>query len=154
MDEVDSAVVHPGQAAKVTVDSHPGETFPGHVVRVAPYVVDIESQNRTVEIEVELDDPEVAAKLLPGTSADVEVILEVREDALRIPTSAILQGSRVLVPEDGELVEREIQTGLRNWDYVEVTGGLAEGELVVVSLDREEVKAGAKVRVEEEPATR
>jgi HlyD family secretion protein len=44
-------------------------------------------------------------------------------------------------------VERALQVGLRNWDVTEVTGGLAAGERVVVSLDRPEVKAGARARV-------
>ena len=90
--------------------------------------------------------------LLPGTSADVEVILEIRADVLRLPTSALLQGRRVLIPDDGELVEREIEIGLKNWDYAEVTKGLAEGEIVVVSLDREEVTAGAQVEFEADSA--
>jgi HlyD family secretion protein len=149
MDEVDSASVRAGQRAKVTVDSHPGSEFEGRVVRVAPYVLDIEAQNRTVEIEVEFEDKEFASSLLPGTSADVEVVLQVREDVLRIPTSALLEGRMVLLPDDGTLVEREIEIGLKNWDYAEVKGGLGEGQVVVISLDRVDVKAGARVEVEE-----
>jgi HlyD family secretion protein len=53
----------------------------------------------------------------------------------------------VLVVEDDELVEREIETGLRNWDYVEIVSGLEEGEVVVTSLDRAEVEAGQAVEV-------
>jgi HlyD family secretion protein len=53
----------------------------------------------------------------------------------------------VLVVEDDVLVEREIETGLRNWDYVEVQSGLEEGEVVVTSLDRVEVEAGQVVEV-------
>ena len=44
MDEVDSGRIRVGQSAKVTVDSHPGQTFRGRVVRVAPYVLDVELQ--------------------------------------------------------------------------------------------------------------
>jgi HlyD family secretion protein len=150
MDEVDAASVRAGQRAKLTVDSHPGVSFTGHVVRVAPYVVDIEAQNRTVEIEAEFDDGDLSATLLPGTSADVEVILEIRKDVLRIPTSALLDGRAVLVPVDGELIERAIEVGLKNWDYAEITQGLEEGQRVVTSLDRGEVKAGARVEVEEQ----
>ena len=94
MDEVDSARIHAGQPVKLTVDSRPGQDFPAHVVRVAPYVLDLEAQNRTVEIEVELDDPTEANELLPGTSADVEVVLESRDDVLRLPTTALLEGDR------------------------------------------------------------
>ncbi len=150
MDEVDSASIHEGQAAKLTVDSRPGESFGAHVVRVAPYVVDIEAQNRTVEIEVELDDPAEGAKLLPGTSADVEVVLETRADVLRIPTSALLEGERVLVLDDGVLRELQVEMGLRNWRFAEVEGGLSEGQQIVVSLDRVEVQAGASAVVASE----
>jgi HlyD family secretion protein len=149
MDEVDSASIRAGQRAKVSVDSHPGERFEGHVLRVAPYVLDVEAQNRTVEIEVGFEDQEFASSLLPGTSADVELVLQVHKGVLRIPTSALLEGQTVLVPEDGKLVEQKVEIGLKNWDYAEVKAGLAEGELVVTSLDRADVKAGARVKVEE-----
>jgi HlyD family secretion protein len=146
MDEVDSARIHKGLPARVTVDSRPGEHFPAQVVEVAPYVVDRLEQNRTVEIELELGEDETARQLLPGTSADAEVILTVHDDVLRVPTSALLEGGRVLVLEGGRLVERTLGLGLRNWDFTEVKGGLAPGTRVVVSLDRPEVKAGVRAR--------
>ncbi|MFL6193652.1 MAG: efflux RND transporter periplasmic adaptor subunit, partial [Thermoanaerobaculia bacterium] len=147
MDEVDSSRIHPGQTARVTVDSYPGRDFPAHVRRVAPFVLDREEQNRTVEIEVDLEDAG-EIRLLPGTSADVEVLIQAREDVLRIPTSALLEGERAMVVENGVLVERKLGIGLKNWDWTEVTSGLAAGDRVVTSLDRPEVKAGAKVEVE------
>jgi len=149
MDEVDSAAIRTGQRAKVTIDSYSGMEFGGEVVRVAPYVLDVEAQNRTVEIEVELGDKELAMKLLPGTSADVEVVLEVRDEVLRLPTSALLEGNRVLVAKNGRLVEQLVEIGLKNWDYAEVRSGLEQGQRVVTSLDRVEVEAGARVEVEE-----
>jgi len=152
MDEVDSAQVHAGQAVKLTVDSRPGEVFAASVIRVAPYVLDLETQNRTVEIEVELDDDAATAELLPGTSADVEVVLEVRDGVLRLPTSALLEGDRVLVLEEGELKERSVKLGLRNWRYAELQGGLSEGEAVVVSLDRVGVEAGERAIIVTEDA--
>jgi len=153
MDEVDSAKIKVGQSAKLTVDSHPGQEFPGRVVRIAPYVLDLEAQNRTVEIEVELEDPQSGSAFLPGTSADVEVVLEVRADVLRIPTAALLEGNRVLVPNDGTLEERTIDIGLKNWAYAEVIGGLEAGQDVVISHDRVEVQPGARVQVEEASAS-
>jgi HlyD family secretion protein len=130
----------------VTVDSHPGRHFAAHVVEVAPYVADQLEQNRTVEIELEMDDPKDTAALLPGTSADAEVTLSAREGALRVPTASLLEGGKVLLLAEGRLVERALEIGLRNWDFTEVTGGLQEGERVVVSLDRPEVKAGVRAR--------
>lgn len=144
MDEVDSGAIRPGQPVKVTVDSRPGETFDGAVLRVAPYVLDEEAQNRTLEIEVALDDSEVAESLLPGTSADAEVVLDVRSDVIRVPTSALLRNERVLLLEDGELVERAIEVGLRNWQFAEVRSGLEGGERIVVALDRLEIVVGAR----------
>ena len=65
------------------------------------------------------------------------------------PCGAILEGGRVLVPTNGTLEERGVEVGLRNWEYVEVRGGLESGQQVVVSLGRLEVKPGARVRIEE-----
>jgi HlyD family secretion protein len=144
MDEVDSGSIRAGLPVKLTVDSRPGESFRGRVLRVAPYVLDEEAQNRTLEIEVGIDDPTLAESLLPGTSADAEVILEARDNVLRVPTSALLQNQSVLILEEGELVERSIEIGLRNWQFAEVVAGLSEGERVVVSLDKLEIAAGAK----------
>jgi HlyD family secretion protein len=45
-----------------------------------------------------------------------------------------------------------VTVGLKNWSFAEITSGLSEGDLVVVSLDRPEVKAGARVRVTGEPS--
>lgn len=150
IDEVDSARIAVGQPVRITADSFRDRSFPGTVSRVAPYVLDVEEQNRTVEIEADFDGPPPDG-LLPGTSADVEVLLEVHEDALRLPTPAVMEGRRVLVLDAGVLRERRLTVGLRNWDFTEVLDGLAEGELVVTSLDRPEVRAGAAARVADEP---
>ncbi len=147
MDEVDSAVIKVGQVTRVTLDPYPGREFEGRVVRIAPFVLDLEAQNRTVEVEVELVDRQFATSLLPGTSSDVEILLEVREDVLRLPSSCVLEGSRVLVVEGEVLFEKEISIGLKNWAYTEITKGVEPGTRVVTSLDRLEVKAGAQVEV-------
>ncbi|MBK7948910.1 MAG: efflux RND transporter periplasmic adaptor subunit [Deltaproteobacteria bacterium] len=144
MDEVDAGAIRPGLPVRVSVDSQPGTSFPGRVLRVAPYVLDTEAQNRTLEIEVELEDQKVAEALLPGTSADAEVILDTREDVVRIPTSALLRSEKVLVLEDDLLVERAVELGLRNWQYAEVKRGVELGERVVVSLDSKAIVAGAR----------
>jgi len=148
MDEVDSAVIHAGQPVRATFDPFPGRTFDAAVVRVSPYVLDVEQQNRTVEIEVELDDHEFAVTLLPGTSADVEVILAVREDVLRLPAATLLEGGRVLLLEDGIVVERSVEVGMKNWDWVEVLEGLRAGEEVISSLASADVRAGVEAVIE------
>src|SRR6185436_20127405 len=140
MDEVDSARIQPGQPVRISVDSYPGRTFMGHGRRIAPYVLDREEQNRTVEIEAGFGEFPTGVRLLPGTSADVEVILETREKVLRVPTPALLEGNRVLVVENGRLVEKKLEIGLKNWDWTEIRAGLSPGAQVVTSLDRPEVK--------------
>jgi len=148
MDEVDAGTLRPDLPVRVTVDSRPGEELAGRILRVAPYVEDVEEQNRTVEIEVEIEDQELAATLLPGTSADVEVILDTRQSVLRVPTLALVEGRQVLVIEDGVLVAKEVETGLSNWNWTEIVSGIAEGDQVVTSLDRTGVEVGAEVVVE------
>ncbi|HSO23045.1 MAG TPA: efflux RND transporter periplasmic adaptor subunit, partial [Chondromyces sp.] len=133
IDEVDAERVQVGQAVRITVDSRPDRVFEGTVSRVAPYVLDVLEQNRTVEVEVALDDAEAMVGVLPGTSADAEVILDRRDDTLRIPASAVAEGGRVLLLEDGTLVDRVVEVGLRNWRFAEVLGGLEAGDLVVVA---------------------
>lgn len=143
MDEVDAPKISAGQTARITLDALPGQQFAGTVRRVAPVVTALEKQARTVDVEVRFADPLAAQGLLVGYSADLEIILQQQADALRIPTAALLEGKRVLALKDGRLEERTLRTGVANWEYTEVLEGLVVGESVVVSLERDGVKAGA-----------
>ena len=153
MDEVDAPKIQIGQPVRVTLDALPGKILPGKVRRVAPYVSAVEKQARTVDIEVDFEQPDTAGKLLVGYSADVEIILNGRDKVLRIPTAAIQEGGKVLVfnADSGKLEVRPIKTGLANWEYTEIVEGLKAGERIVTSLDKEGVKAGAKVTPDEKP---
>ncbi len=148
IDEVDASRVRVGQTARITLDAFKERRIPGSVRRIAPYVLDREKQSRTVEVEVEFADPSVREELLAGYSADVEIILEQRDNALRLPSEAILEEKRVyrFDPVAGRISRQEIEIGLANWDHTEIVGGLAEGDLVVTSVDREGVKDGALAR--------
>ena len=141
IDEVDAPRVREGMTARVTLDAFKDRSFPAHVRRVAPYVLDTEKQARTVEVEAEIDD-RGDALLLPGYSADVEVIIAEHADVLRIPTRALIEGNRVYVLEDGRVRARDVVTGLGNWEYTEVTQGLEAGQRVIVSIDREGLADG------------
>lgn len=149
VDEVDSATVRAGMTVRITVDSHRGQELRGTITRVAPYVRDIQEQNRTVEVEAEFDDREFAARLLPGTSADLEIIVRTQENVLRIPTSALLEGGRAFVLEAGHIHERRIETGIRNWNYTEILSGVSAGESVVVSLDQSGIEDGVEAEAAE-----
>lgn len=150
MDEVDAPKISAGQPVRISLDALPRQWFPGKVKRIAPYVSAVEKQARTVDIEATFDNPEAPGKLLVGYSADVEVILAVRDDVVRVPTSALLEGGRVLLAAgDGKLEERTIKAGLANWEFTEVLDGIKAGDKVVTSLERVGVKAGANYVVEE-----
>ena len=150
MDEVDAPKITAGQPVRISLDALPKQSFAGTVKRVAPYVSAVEKQARTVDIEATFNNPDEPGKLLVGYSADVEVVLAVRDDVVRVPTAALLEGGRVLVAgKDGKLEERKIRTGLANWEFTEVLEGLAAGERVVTSLERVGVKAGANYLIEE-----
>ena len=149
IDEVDAANIKAGQVSRITLDAIKGKSFAGKVKRVAPYVLEVEKQARTVEVEVEFVEPPTAENLLVGYSADVEIIHTSHQNVLRIPTQALLEGKKVLLyGADGVLEERTVGTGLANWDRTEITAGLNEGEQIVMSLDQAGVKAGAHVQPE------
>lgn len=153
MDEVDAPKIHEGQPVRISLDALPKKNFPGHIKRVAPYVLAIEKQSRTVDVEAVFDDPSSIEHLLVGFTANVEIILSAREKAVRVPTSALLEGGKVLVAgANGTLEERQLKTGLSNWEYTEVLEGLAAGDRVVTSLEREGVKAGAHFVADESTA--
>jgi HlyD family secretion protein len=145
MDEVDAPKLKSGQPARITLDALPGQSFPGKVRRIAPYVTEVEKQARTVDLEVTFEEIPKNA-LLVGYSADVEVIIQRRENVLRVPTQAIRQNDKVLlVGGDNRLEERTVETGLANWAFTEVISGLKEGDLILLSSDQD-VKAGMQVK--------
>lgn len=152
LDEVDVGRVRTGQVVRVTIDAYPGRAIAGHLTRIAPYVMDVQQQSRTFEVEVDLDDAAFARTLLPGSSADIEVILDARDGVLRVPSYALIDGKKALVLRDGKLAGMPVEIGLKNWGFAEVKSGLSAGDLVVVSLDRADVKEGARARVAEEAA--
>lgn len=143
IDEIDSGRLQPGLETRIHVDAFGSRRFPGRLTRIAPYVSEVEKQARTVEVEAKFLHPEDEALQRPGYSADVEIVLARRTEVLRIPTEALMEDERVLVLDRGRLVERQVVTGLRNWDWTEIRQGLQVGEQVVRSLDREGVRAGA-----------
>ena len=154
MDELDAPKIHPGQTVRIRLDAYANRVFEGKVKRVAPYVTAVEKQARTVDVEIDFGAPEEARGLLVGYSADVEILLDVRDNVTRIPTATLQEGNRVLLlGADGKLEARQVKPGLANWEHTEVLEGLASGDRIVLSLEKEGVKAGAKV-VEEKTAAK
>jgi len=155
IDEVDAANIKVGQVARITLDAIKGKSFAGKVKRIAPYVLELEKQARTVEVEVEFAERPDAENLLVGYSADVEIVHATRANVLRIPTQTLLEGKKVLLYRpDGILEERTVTTGLANWEQTEITTGLNAGDQIVMSLDRAGIKAGVKVQPEDGQAAK
>ena len=134
------------------MDAFGNKHFPARVRRIDPYVLDLEKQARTVDVEVEFDSGHTGEEFLAGYSADVEIIIEVKEDVLRIPTQSLLDNSKVYVfqPQSRTLQEKIVKVGLSNWDNTQIIEGLKEGDSVVISTDRPGLEDGVRVKISEE----
>ncbi len=150
MDEVDAPKIKAGLPVRVSLDALPKQPLTGKVRRVAPYVLAVEKQARTVDVEVDFERPP-GVDMLVGYSADVEIVLSSRTGVLRVPTAALIEGSKVMVLNagSGKLEERKVKTGMANWEFTEIVEGLSEGERIVISLEREGVKVGARATAAE-----
>jgi len=147
IDEADVARLQTALPVRITLDAFRGRSFRGKVTYISSFVETRREQNRTLRVEAEFEEAQLPPNLLPGLSADVEIILDACESVLRIPTYALLENGRVLIVQNDQLAERKVTTGLHNWSFTEIRSGLSAGDSVVVSLDRPEVKAGARVKV-------
>lgn len=147
IDEVDAAAIELNMPARISLDAFRGRIFKGRVSRIAPYVKEFEKQARTVDVEVAFDDLPEDLTLLIGYSADIEIILNQRESALRIPTETVIDDNRVLLYDTatGLLSYRQFKPGLSNWTSTEVVEGLSEGDEILLSLDTEGAVDGALV---------
>jgi len=152
IDEVDAPAIKTGMSACVTLDAFPDQRCGAVVRRIAPYALELEKQARTVEVEVEIQRAEHAIGLLPGFSADIEVLIEAREDVLRVPTEAIVDGNKLLVYDLATtlLSAHAIEAGIANWEFTEIVAGVEPGAVVVLSTGRAGVVAGAVVVGEDE----
>jgi HlyD family secretion protein len=148
IDEIDAPEVVAGLKSRITMDAFGQKEFPATVRRVAPYVLDLEKQARTVEIEAVFDNPQEF--LLPGYSADITIVIDTSEDTLSVPSQAVMSGNSVyLINADGTISEKEIEIGLSNWQRSEVLSGLSIDDQIVLSIDRAGLEDGVKVTIEE-----
>lgn len=150
IDEVDAPAIVEGMEARITLDAFPDQFFLGAVRRIAPYVFEVEKQARTVDIEAVFMDESQYKHLLPGYSADLEVILDTRYDVLWIPTEAIFDDDKVYLLDKSAHTIRSVRIvkGLSNWKATEVIKGLSQGDRIVLSLDKAGLKEGILVTTE------
>lgn len=152
IDEVDAADIRQGMPVRITLDAFRDQQFSGRVRRVAPYILDFEKQARTVDVEVDFE-PEAIEKLnlLAGYSADVEIIIEVREDALKIPTELLIEENKVMMLDSkGVLTLHSVITGIGNWRETEIISGLSSGDQIVSSLGLPGVEVGKSAQVNDQ----
>ena len=150
IDEVDAPEIKPQMPVRISFDAYNKKFFSGKVRRISPYVLDREKQARTVDIEVNFIQEDTKISMLPGYSADVEIILNAHKNVIRIPSEALLEGQKVFIydKDNKTIYEREVSVGLSNWKYTEILEGLEKGEQIVTSIDRDGVIDGASVKLE------
>ena len=122
----DIARVQKGQTAILRNPSLPGREFKGSV-SVVNLVAD--PSTKQFGIEVAVDNPDLA--LRPGTFGEIILEVQTHEDALVVPQKALLENKYVFLARDGKAVRKEVTLGLQNTTLVEITGGLAEGDMVI-----------------------
>ena len=132
-----------GQTVDVRVDAFRGETFIGEVYAIAPEV-DISGRSFMVRAQIPNDD----SRLVPGLFAQVELVLERKENALMIPEAALMPaGDKQYVYriDDGKAARTEVSLGMRQGDVVEVISGLDPGAQVITA-GQMKIMDGSKVQ--------
>ena len=148
IDESESAKVRVGQKVRLFPDSYLGETFAGEVSEVKPTIEASKEVSRANTIKVTPLSPPKPLRL--GMSVDVEVLTGHKEDALQIPSAAVMEREAkkfVYVVAGGKAVRRDVTTGISNWDRTEILSGLAPGDAVVTSLEIQNLSSGSRVAV-------
>jgi HlyD family secretion protein len=150
IDEADIARVKVGQLASLRLDALPDRPIPGVVSNLDPTVRMDAKGARTLRLEVLVSDlaGAVAAGIRPGMSANVDVVVAEKQNVLSLPTNVIVgRGTKrlVYVIENGAARERPVQVGISSWERTEITGGLAEGDRVVASLNAKGLADGVPV---------
>ena len=137
IDEIDIAMVQPGQEANILLDALPDEEVKGEVAFISP-VGTIRAGVVSYGTTITLENP--VAELRDGMSATAEIIIERRDDVLFVPNRAIrgtLENPTVLVLVDEQEEEREITLGLTDGINTEVLSGLEEEEKVILPTSEE-----------------
>ena len=150
IDEVDARKIKTNMPARITLDAFYDVTFKGEVSRVGVYVLDIEKQARTVEVDVTFDALGEQYQLMPGYSADVEIITKELSNKLRIPTESLLHDDYVYLfnLDDNTISKTKVTTGLSNWKFTEILSGLNADDQIVSTTDVEGLDDGIKVKID------
>ena len=142
VDELDIGKVEVGQEVRITADALEGQTFSGVVDKVS---INGTTANGATSYPVTII-IEDYGDLRPGMNVSAQIIGEVVPNALCIPVDAVDRGNTVTVPGPGALSEdglsvvdvtkletKEVTLGRNDDEYIEVTDGLEEGDVVLIS---------------------
>jgi HlyD family secretion protein len=149
VDEFDARQIRVGQEARVTLEALPGRPLRGRLYKISPAVSGERQEARTFTIRVALEEGKDFVK--PGMSADVEIIVARRNNALSVPTQAVLdrEGKKwVYVTSGGRVRAASVKVGESNWNSTEILEGLREGDRVVVNPDTPGLSDGSRVRIQ------
>ncbi len=131
--EADTAKINAGQAAKVEFESL-GQQLTARVIRIDPIetvVANVVTYTVTLLLDKKLEE------LKPGMTGNVDVIIAQKQDVLRLPVTAVNprngRATVQVLKADGELETRQVTTGLKGDDDIEITSGLGDGDKVVVA---------------------
>ena len=133
-----------GNAVRIALDAFPGKQFDGQVVSVDAREV-VKTEDKYYRVNIIFDAG--GASIRPGMSADATILSSLKKGVLRVPALAVYSDGtskyvKALLPglskaASEESVKRvEVQTGITDGDFVEITSGdLQEGQTVVVSAE-------------------
>jgi RND family efflux transporter MFP subunit len=139
VNEEDVGEVKPAMRAKVQLYAYRTRTFVARVTSIQP-AADPTTQRYTVVLEMQ-DPPD---NLMAGMTGEMNIITGTHENALLVPTRALLV-DQALIVNGGIVHSRTVGVGFRTLDFTEVTSGLQEGNHVIVS-DQDKFRPGEAVR--------
>jgi Cu(I)/Ag(I) efflux system membrane fusion protein len=129
--EYEASNIHLGDRAQIFLQALPGKVFPGRIEYVQPQM---DASSPTYKVRLDMGNPGLALK--PDMYAEVEFTVE-EPPRLTVPAEAVLDaGERKVVYVDrgsGFFEPRQVRTGARDSDRVEILAGLKAGERVVAS---------------------
>lgn len=141
VDEIDIDRVQVGQPVAVTLDALPDRPVQGVVSEIAP-TSSSTSGVVTYLVTINIDEAQTEG-LRPGMSASASITVEEIDDVLIVPNWAIRlnrdtgEAFVLLKRPDGTIEEVVVETGLRNEQFSEIVSGLSEGDVVVLTNERE-----------------
>lgn len=139
VDEEDIPAVKTGQEVLIRADAFPGKVFHGAVQSITPKGDPVA---RSFRVRISLDGE---TPLQIGMTAETNIIAEKRDNALLLPSGAIVDGAYVWVVKDGKLERRNVKTGAAGEAKTEIREGLSESDAVILSPNSR-MKDGQRIK--------